>query len=85
MKNDSIIKKVIACFMTFIMVFGILNVINPKQVQAATYPLKVHYLDVKGDATLIKYTYNGQTHPHHYAQYTTEGLLWYGMRTYPES
>lgn len=62
MKNDSIIKKVISCFMTFIMVFGILNVINPKQVQAATYPLKVHYLDVKGDATLIKYTYNGQTH-----------------------
>lgn len=62
MKNNLILKKIICCFMTFIMVFGIFHVIRPKQVQAATYPLKVHYLDVKGDATLIKYTYNGQTH-----------------------
>lgn len=62
MKNNLILKKIICCFMTFVMVFGIFHVIRPKQVQAATYPLKVHYLDVKGDATLIKYTYNGQTH-----------------------
>ena len=44
------------------MIFSILDVINPKQAYAATYPLKVHYLDVKGDCTLIKYTYGGQTH-----------------------
>lgn len=59
MKNNLIIKKVISCLMTFIMVFGIFYVINPKQIQAATY-LKVHYLDVKGDCTIIEYMEGGK-------------------------
>jgi len=62
MKNYSTTKKIISYIMTIIMILSIFNITNPKQVQAATYPLKVHYLDVKGDATLIKYTYNGKTY-----------------------
>lgn len=70
LKNKKTISGLftVAGLLTIALFFGIFTILGGKRVDAAekTCPLKVHYLDVAGDSTLIKYRDNS-------------GVVHYGM------
>lgn len=62
MKIQTLCKKVFSMFLSIVLLLSMVPFVKANMISAATYPLKVHFIDVAGDSTLIKYTASGTTH-----------------------